>query len=173
MFFDYMLCLALTTWQDYDTAARQSLARGDLTEAESDWREALRLAEIASNVEPGMVTSLTGLAMINEERGNYAESERLYELGMRNIEAALGRETAQFAAYMPNLGYVYQKHGKAQQADAIFTEFLATTEKLYGKASPEMAKAQDAYAEFLKKAGRDVEALAAIQQAKNIRAKLN
>ncbi len=173
MFFDYILCLALTTWQDFDGAAKDAFSRGDLTEAESDWREALRLAELASAIEPGMVTSMTGLAMINEERGNYEESERLYELAMRNIEAGLGRETAQFAAYMPNLGYVYQKHGKTQKAADIFTEFLATTEKIYGKSSPEMAKALDAYAEYLKRAGRDVEGLAASQQAKNIRAKLN
>jgi len=173
MLFDYIFCLALNTWQDYDDAAKQAFSRGDLTEAESDWREALRLAEIAAAIEPGMVSSLTGLASVNEQRGNQAESERLYELAMRNIEAGLGRESAQFAVYMPNLGYVYQKHGKTQKAEAIFTEFLATTEKLYGKTAPEMAKALDAYSEYLKRAGRNVEALAAIQQAKNIRSKLN
>jgi tetratricopeptide (TPR) repeat protein len=173
MMIQCLLCLALTTWQDYDDAARQSFKRGDLAEAESDWRESLRLAELGSNVEPGMVTALTGLALVNEQQGHYSESERLYELAMRNLEQALGRQSAQFAAYMPNLGYVYQKHGKTQQAEDLFTEFLATTEKVYGKVSPEMANAFDAYAEYLKRAGRHVESANASQQARNIRSKLS
>ncbi|CAM6000542.1 unnamed protein product [Sphagnum balticum] len=158
MFLECLMAFALGTWQDSDKTAREAYQQGDLTQAETSWKEGITLADQSKNVEPGVVTCMAGLAMVSERRGDKAESERLYEMAMRNLEASVGRESKEFATYMPTLALLYERHGDPHHAEVIMKECLSITRRAFGDGSWETIKCLRSYAELLRKSGREVEA---------------
>lgn len=152
--------------------ADAALTRGDLTTAKERCEEALKLADRAREVEPGMVTCFTKLALVNERLGNASEAERLYELAMRTLEGQAGRESLRFADFMPDLGYLYQAHRKPAKAEVLFKKAVAIKEKVLGQNDSRVADAWDDYAHFLQKENRNVEAAQCSEKAHSIRSKL-
>jgi tetratricopeptide (TPR) repeat protein len=141
-----------------EATARAEMARGDLDNAESDFKAALTCAERNGAVEPGLVNCLCGLALLNHKRGNVAESERLYELAMRNLESLVGPTSPRFAQYMPDLAWLYNEHGKPDKAEFLFKNALAIRKRTYGDNDRGAAPLLTQYAKFLRANGRTAEA---------------
>jgi Tfp pilus assembly protein PilF len=159
-------------WQALAARAKQCFAAGDLAESEQNWRDAVALAEQTTNIEPGVVNCLIGLAYVNDKRGNPQEAERLYELAMRTMESLVGPTSPRFADYMPDLAFLYDAHGKPQKAELLFKKALLLKQNAYGADDARVAEVLELYAKFLRKNERLVEANELETRARNIRAKL-
>jgi tetratricopeptide (TPR) repeat protein len=163
---------AADTWQQVYDEADAAFNRGDMTTAKEKCEEALKLADQAREIEPGMVTCFTKLALVNDRLGNTGEAERLYELAMRTLEGQAGRESLRFADFMPDLGYMYQAHHKSAKAEVLFKKAVEIKEKALGQNDSRVADAWDDYAHFLEKENRHVEAAECSQRSRTIRSKL-
>lgn len=165
--------LADGDWQQLNTEAQSAYNSGDLDDAEAKWNEALKQAETSKAIEPGMVTCLCKLALVNDKRKNTFEAERLYELAMRTMEGLAGPNSTRFADWMPDLAWMYEGHGRPDKSEVLFKRALKIKESAYGADDERVAQALDDYARFLRKENRGTEASVMEQRAKTIRAKSN
>jgi tetratricopeptide (TPR) repeat protein len=155
-------------WGALETAARSELAHGDLDRAEADFKSALSIADQSGSIEPGVVNCLCGLSLVYHKRGNFPESERLYELAMRNMEALVGPTSPRFADWMPDLAWLYNEHGKPEKAEVLFKNALQIRKHSFGDNDPSVASLLMQYAKFLRANGRETEALSLETRAKSI-----
>ncbi|MBC7998484.1 MAG: tetratricopeptide repeat protein [Leptolyngbya sp.] len=156
----WLLTFALLAgWRDADLSARADLKAGRLTEAENTWREAVARAETDKELDPGVVDCLIGLAQVNDKRGNFDESERLYELAMRTVEGTSGGDSAAFADRLPNLALLYRRHSKSQMSEVLLIRLVKIREKTAGRESKLVAQALETYAQFLTNESRGTEAV--------------
>ncbi len=158
-------------WEQINSEAQQSYDNGNLDDAESKWTEALKQAELSKAVEPGMVTCLCKLALVNDKKHNSAEAERLYELAMRTMEGLAGPNSTRFADWMPDLAWMYLGHGRPDKSEVLFKRALKIKESAYGADDERVAQALDDYARFLRRVNRGTEASALDQRARTIRSK--
>jgi tetratricopeptide (TPR) repeat protein len=157
-----------TDWTNLETSAQTALQQGDLDKAEANFKTALNLADRASAIEPGVVNSLCGLSLVNHKRGNFAESERLYELAMRDMEGLVGRTSVRFADWLPDLAWLYNEHGKAGKAEVLFKSALQIRETNLGDNAPSVGTLMSQYAKFLRENGRETEAIPLELRARSI-----
>lgn len=160
-------------WEQISAEAQQAYDSGNLEEAESKWTEALKQAESSKAVEPGMVTCLCKLALVNDKKHNPFEAERLYELAMRTMEGLAGPNSTRFADWMPDLAWMYLGHGRPDKSEVLFKRALKIKESAYGADDERVAQALDDYARFLRKENRGTEASVLEQRARTIRSKVN
>lgn len=158
-------------WVPQHQSAERLFNAGDLDGAERDYREALGTAEKSSQVEPGVVTCLVGLATVYDKRGQPAEAERLYELAMRNMEGLVGPSHPRFADWMPRLARMYDSHGRPDRAEVLLKRALQIKCAAFGAEDQRVADLYDEYANFLKRNGRQIEASSLEQKARVIRQK--
>jgi len=158
-------------WLTFDARAKTAFAEGKLDQAQSLWEEALKRAESEGEIEPGVVTCLKNLALVFDKKGNYSESERLYELAMRNMEGLAGPNSPRFADWMPDLAWLYDSHGRPEQSEILFKRALSIKKSHYGQDSKEVADLLDVYARFLKRNNRNTEASELFDRARQIRSK--
>jgi tetratricopeptide (TPR) repeat protein len=159
-------------WAVLEQSARSALASGNLDKAEADFQAALKIADQKQDIQPGVVDSLCGLALVNHKRGNYDESERLYELAMRDMEGLVGPTDTRFADWMPDLAWLYNEHHKPDKAEVLFKRALRIRERNLGANDPSVASLLLQYAKFLRLNGRDTEAEVLETRAQSIRWKI-
>ncbi len=145
-------------WMALQATARAELNQGDLDKAEADFKTALSRAEQVNAIEPGVVNCLCGLSLLYHKRGDVAESERLYELAMRDLEALVGPTDIRFADYMPDLAWLYNEHGKPEKAEFLFKNALSIRARTFGENDPDGVPLMLQYAKFLRANGRQAEA---------------
>ena len=167
------VALADADWEQSNNEAQSAFNSGDLEGAQSKWTEALKQAEASKAIEPGMVTCLCKLALVNDKRRNSFEAERLYELAMRTMEGLAGPNSTRFADWMPDLAWMYQGHGRPDKSEVLFKRALRIKESAYGADDERVAQVLDDYARFLRKENRATEATGLEQRAKTIRVKSN
>jgi tetratricopeptide (TPR) repeat protein len=165
--------LADADWEQSSNDAQVAYNSGNMEEAQSKWTEALKQAEASKAIEPGMVTCLCKLALVNDKRRKYFEAERLYELAMRTMEGLAGPNSTRFADWMPDLAWMYQGHGRPDKSEVLFKRALRIKEGAYGAEDERVALVMDDYARFLRKENRATEASVLEQRAKTIRVKAN
>ncbi len=159
------------TWHDLDVAARKAMNEGRMDEAEQLWQSALKEAETRGMMGPGVINCLCGLSLLNHKRKNYPESERLYELAMRNAEGVFGGTSTKFADLMPDLAWLYCSHGRNDQAEILFKRALNIKETAYGANDSRVADSLTTYAKFLRATGRTTEAQDLEERARSITVK--
>jgi tetratricopeptide (TPR) repeat protein len=156
------------SWQVFEENARKWVAAGDLDQAEASYQQALKIADSQRQIEPGVVNCLVGLSLVYHKRGNVFESERLYELAMRNLEGVYGPTSTNFANWMPDLAWLYDEHGKQDKAEILLKRALSIREQAYGKDDPRVAESLDTYAKFLRRHQRISEAAVLEARIKSI-----
>lgn len=165
--------LSKQRWYILDQQARKELVDGKLALAEKHWKEAVKISESSSQIEPGFINSLAGLSLLYHKKGNVGESERVYEYAMRNLEGFVGRNSMKFATYLPDLAWLYHDHGRHQQAEILFKQHLKMHEGKHGQYSPEILDSLDHYSQFLRSRGRGSEASILEGRARDINYKKN
>lgn len=135
--------------------ARTAYTEGNYDEAEIFWKEALTIAEKTDLLS--VVDCLCGLSKVKSKQADFAESDRLYELAMRNLEThTKDQNNYLYADYLPDLAALYFMHGKQDQAGLIYQKLLdirTNKEPIQGSSSNkdiEIIKAEEAYARYLK-----------------------
>lgn len=156
--------------------AKAAYASANYAEAESLWTETLSQAEKTD--ELSVVDCLCHLAKVKDKQEQYAESDRLYELAMRNLERhTKNQDNYLYADYLPDLADLYCRHGKTDKAELIYKKLLdirnnksPASESNQNKES-EIVKAEERYARFLHDNNRSNEATQHENTAAGIRYK--
>jgi tetratricopeptide (TPR) repeat protein len=158
-------------WRTTYKQGLDAFKRGDLSEAEHLYTDATSKAEGASppQIEPGVVTCLIAIAYIYDKRGDYKESERLYELAMRDMEGLVGRGSPRYLAYLADLGDLYNKHGRPDQAEVTFNQLTQGFEHADPPNNIKLAESLERYAKFLRRCDRALEAAIPERRAKTLR----
>ena len=169
VFSKQLLAQAEPQWRQYDQAAQQAFNSGDLVNAEAKWRQALDSAEQSASIEPGVANILCSLAKVYHKKGDFFESERLYELAMRNLEGTIGIMSSRYTDYLADLGWLYYEHGRIPEAEDTFKKAITIRERVHGNNSLKVAESLDVYAQFLRKVNRGTEGDIIVSRAATIR----
>jgi tetratricopeptide (TPR) repeat protein len=161
----------LQKWWKKDHEARLLLKAGSLPQAKAAFEEAVSIAETNAVMDPGLVNSLAGLSLLEHRRGNVFESERLYELAMRFQEGFAGANSERFAAFLPDLGWLYSWHGNSKQAEIIFRRAISTLEYQNPEDDSKVSPYLLHYKAFLRQSGRTSEAEKIAVRLKRIESK--
>ncbi|MCA9803657.1 MAG: tetratricopeptide repeat protein [Cyanobacteria bacterium HKST-UBA02] len=145
-------------WRALDLKARSAMDEGRYDESERCFKEAVSLAEKKGRYDPGVVNCLVGLSLLNHKRGDFKESERLYEYAMRQVEGLTSRDSLGFTKWLPDLAWLYQQHGRPDQAETLHKQILKVMQKEHGDTSRKLLPGIDQYAAFLHANGRHAEA---------------
>lgn len=171
--FTTSLAGAQGSWEAAATEAKAAFGQRAYAQAQAKWEEALKQAETSHDVDPGVITCLTNLALVNDKQGKALEAERLLELSMRTLEGMVGPTSPRFADSMPDLAWLYESHGKLDKAEVLFKRAIEIKQRAYGKDDARVAESLDDYARFLRKESRGTEASEIEERARNIRGKVN
>ena len=161
----------LQKWWKKDHEARVLLKEGSFPQSKAAFAEAVSIAETDAVMDPGLVNSLAGLSLLEHRRGNTFESERLYELAMRYQEGFAGANSERFAAFLPDLAWLYSWHGNSKQADILFRRAITTVENQNPEDDSKVRPYLIHYKAFLGQCGRTSEAEKIAVRLKRIESK--
>ncbi|MBX9941271.1 MAG: hypothetical protein K2Y32_18560 [Candidatus Obscuribacterales bacterium] len=159
-------------WLKLEKTARDKLSAGQFADAEQGFKEAISKAETLNMVSPGVINSLMGLSFALDRQGNQSESERIYELAMRNAESVFGPSATRFGYYMPDLAWLYHWHGKDSQAETLFLRAISLEEASSRIETANLVELLKEYQQFLKECGRTSESEKIGHRIEHIKAKL-
>lgn len=92
---------------------------GDNAGAETALKEAIRLAEHMIPPDEHLPASLYQLGMLNYERGDYLEAERLFRRAIAAEEAALGADHPYVAMILRSLARLLRRTGRVDEAHEL------------------------------------------------------
>jgi serine/threonine-protein kinase len=114
---------------------------GRLEEAERWLREALRTRqEILGREHPDVAATITDLAGLLMEKGEYGTAEQLSREALAMRRRLLGNESVEVAASLTNLGEILFQQSLYDAAEAQLRESLAIRRKLLGDQSIQVAE---------------------------------
>lgn len=96
-----------STWEDAVTAGNRAYGAGNLKEAESYFRKALKEAESANPEDERVATSAANLAMVRKAQGKLGDAEKLLKRALKILEKRLGSDHLDVATVHEHLGYLY------------------------------------------------------------------
>ncbi|MBY0549858.1 MAG: tetratricopeptide repeat protein [Candidatus Obscuribacterales bacterium] len=165
---------AQESWLFLHEQGTEALSSGLLDQAEEAFQRCLKAAESADCTEPGVCRALVGLALVQDRRGNFTESDRLYELATNQCEKATGnKDNHRFAEYLPGLADLYHRHGKTDKATMAFQRLLDIRTKRPPGDDSKILEAHEHFALFLRSTNHADEAAKHEHEAAQLRFKLN
>lgn len=158
------------SWQDLDEAGQYALVTGNLTEAERDFNQALRLSDTAGQRDnPALNNTLLGLASVYQKQGKYEMAETVYKQTMDKIERADSPNSANLAPVLLKMGKLYTEMNRLSEAEAMHKRAIAIVETSFGHDDPHLADCLTDYAQTKRKLGKNAEAKEMEDRAKKIR----
>ena len=120
--------------------ARIRARQGRDQEANTLYQEALAMAS-AGRAEARRVVSdaLRGLALLRRSAGQFIEAEQLAGRALADSEASWGSDSLAVVGPLIELGQVFARQDKPQQARAYFERAIATVERRWGPADATLA----------------------------------
>ncbi|MBX9689387.1 MAG: protein kinase [Candidatus Obscuribacterales bacterium] len=160
-------------WQDLDEAGKAALLTGNLSEAEYDFNQAVRLADKNGELDnPSLYSSLIGLASVYQQQGKYEMSENVYKQTLERIEHNESSSSASLAPVLLKLGKLYCSMDRLKEAEQMHKRAMEIVEDAFGKDDPHMADCLTDYAQTKRKLGRPDEAKKMEAEAAKIRSKV-
>ena len=117
----------------------EAYQQGRYTEAEGQWKAALKEAEKFGEQDPRLATSLNNLGELYVAQFKFDEAEPLYKRSLAIREKALGLEHPDMAASLNNLALLYHAQGKYAEVEPLFKRSLAIREKALGPENSDVA----------------------------------
>lgn len=155
-------------WRAIFAQAQQDLSAGNLNEAEEGFRKAETLLEAAKASGPeelksfgfSLIDCLVGVSKVKDRKGDYAESESVYELALETLKKFCdgGWQNQQYADYLLPLAELYDRHGKIDQADGAYKRLVEIRTTVAPKSDSKIIAAYEAYSKFLRAHSRAGEA---------------
>lgn len=146
-------------WQDLDENGHYALVTGNLSEAESDFMQALKMAERNGDKDnPDLNKSMMGLAEVYEKQQHYETAEGLYNQVLSRIEKAEGTNSPYLAPVLLKLGSLYNKSKKSEEAEAIHKRALLIQETAFGHEDERLVDYLKEFAETKRKLGKNDDA---------------
>lgn len=149
----------------------QALARlQKYTEAETEFREALRICEKAFGGEHReTATCQDNLASCLRSQSRFEEALVLANRALETRSVVLGTDHGHTAASLSNVGHLYRILGRFDQAESLLRRSQIVREKVYGPDHPCVAESLDRIASLYRDMGRFDEAVTLGQRAVAIR----
>ncbi len=154
----------------HDSLGTLYLAEGDLSRAESEHREAMRLRDSYSPWDMYRVRSDYMLGLVLARRGKLAEAEPLLKNALARREAAYGPDNREVAETLDALVELHLGQGRLDLADETASRALHAYEASGGANHPDYATVLTHLAEVRRRQGRLDEARGALKRAIGIRA---
>lgn len=157
-------------WQDMDEAGQMALLSGNLSEAEYDFNQAVRLAEKTDDLKnPAIYGALTGLASVYERQGKYEMAENVYLQTLERIEKNNGKESANLAPVLLKMGKLYCRLNRLKEAESMHQRAMKIVDDTFGGNDVHMADCLSDYAGTKRKLGLESEAKEMEAKAERIR----
>lgn len=128
---------------DWETLVRD----GDAALASSDYGKAADLFETAVELglelpdsDPRKAQALMRLARAHRAEGDLARPEDLYRQAERPAEAAWGRESAEYGAFLNEVGRYYHRRRKLDTAERFYLDAFGVRVRVLGKEHPDVAQ---------------------------------
>ena len=128
---------------DWETLVRE----GDAALASNDYGKAAELFEGAVEVgstlpdsDPRKAQALVRLARAHRAEGDLARPEDLYRQAERPAEAAWGRESAEYGAFLNEVGRYYHRRRKLETAERFYLDGFGVRVRVLGKDHPDVAE---------------------------------
>lgn len=126
----------------------ESLVReGDAALASNDYGKAAELFEGAVEVgatlpdsDPRKAQALMRLARAHRAEGDLARPEDLYRQAEQPAEAAWGRESAEYGAFLNEVGRYYHRRRKLETAERFYLDGFGVRVRVLGKDHPDVAE---------------------------------
>jgi TonB family protein len=128
---------------DWETLVRE----GDAALASSDYGKAAELFEGAVQVgstlpdsDPRKAQALMRLARAHRADGDLARPEDLYRQAEQPAQAAWGRESAEYGAFLNEVGRYYHRRRKLDTAERFYLDGFGVRVRALGKEHPHVAE---------------------------------
>jgi tetratricopeptide (TPR) repeat protein len=134
--------------------------QGKLAEAASYFERALVISEKAKGPDhPEVALCLTNLAEIYMKQNRYEAIEQLCQRALEITEKVYGADHPDAIYGLTILARLYSSQGKIADAEMLYTQALTIAKKWLGLEHPHTVVVSQYYADFLRKVGREVDAL--------------
>lgn len=149
-------------WEQENHAGLDSLAKNDLTGAESHLLIALKEGEACGADDPRVAGALTNLASVYEKKEMYAQAIPLLKRAIAIFQTKYGAKSKFVMVVAGDLGRVSAKAGQYNEAEAAYKR---SVELWRAQKSAEAKDVLSGYADVLKKLDKSDEAKAVEQEA--------
>ena len=136
------------------------------------YQRALVIQEKTSPEHPDTLATLSNLANLQMDLGDYAQSEALHLRALKSRERSLGAEHIDTAASLANLGNLYRRAGDYPRAEAQLRRAVAIFSKVLGPEHPKTAKALLGLGDLYRFMGEYAKAEPPLQRSLQIREKV-
>ena len=142
-----ILCLATfavaqdTAWEKYMKAGTEAYQKGRYSDAEEQFKAALKEAEKFREQGLRVGGSLNSLALLYHAQGKYAEAEPLFRRALPILEKALGPQHPLVAGSLDDLALAHKEQGKYGEAEPLWLSLKANIEAIPAMNQAEFAKA--------------------------------
>ncbi len=145
-------------------------ALGEYEQAELRYRHALTQIETIQGPEhPDVVVGLNNLASLYFSQRAFEKAEPLWHRALSISEQFLGDAHPHLIQTLLTLGLVTQAQKKFDRADTYYLRAIAIGERSLGADHPSLIPLYERYASFLRRAGRNKDALAVDRRIEAIR----
>ncbi len=122
----------------------QAVAEGDKAAAERDYARAAELYKTAIDdlpaADPRRAEPLMRLARVHRAQGDLAKPEELYREADPLALKAWGRESAEYAAFLNEVGRYYHRRRKYEMAERFYRDAFGIRVRVLGKENVEVAE---------------------------------
>lgn len=140
-------------WTSYKAAGASAYQHGDYAEAERQFSAALKQADSAGSINRRAAASLNNLALVYKKQRKLGKAEVFFKRALSAYEV-LEPGGAHVASVRYNLAGLYRAQGRYAEAAPLYKQAIATTEKVFGKNHPKLARRLQSYARLLEKMNR-------------------
>ena len=153
-------------WRSLNGLGLIAASRGESTDAERYYREALAIAlELYGDTDLRVAELTNNLAVQAHGRGNLEEAERQYREALRITRALQGERLPAYASGLSNLANVLHSLGRRDDARDAYARALALRLELLGDDHPDLTFTEINYSQLLGEIGEVGQALAMASRA--------
>lgn len=155
-------------WQSALSQAEDDLRRGELDAAEQGFRNAEKLIEGAKAADKdelkkfgfSLVDCLVGISKVKDRKGEVSESISVYEMALETLKKFCenGWKNQEYANYLPGIIELYDKHGKAAEAEGAIKRLVEVRTTVAPKDDKQIIACYELYSKFLRAHQRPEEA---------------
>ena len=140
---------AAEQWERKMAAAREQLRRAAYGEAVETLRQALAVAETFGSRDARRWVTRDTLASSEEALSRLDDAELQYRAALDEIQTAIGKDNADYAAIESHLASVLGLRGRLHQAETLLRDSLSRQARFFSADSERLAGARNFLAEVL------------------------
>lgn len=137
------VCVLQAQPADWETLVREgdaALASDDYGKAAELFQGAVEFGSTLPDSDPRKAQALMRLARARRAEGDLARPEDLYRQAEQPAQAAWGRESAEYGAFLNEVGRYYHRRRKLDTAERFYLDGFGVRVRVLGKDHPDVAE---------------------------------